>query len=378
MKIVIAPDSFKECLSAAQVASAIETGVKQILPEAQCIKVPVADGGEGTLQSMVDATGGRLIEVPVTGPLGGQINASFGLLGDGKTAIIEMARASGLEQVPAESRNPLISTTFGTGELILSALDQGVSRIIVGIGGSATNDGGAGMMQALGARLLDDSNRELPYGGAALARLAKVDTRPLDKRLAAVEFVAACDVDNPLTGPNGASAIFGPQKGATPEMVQQLDLALDQYARILKKDLGICVREQPGAGAAGGMGAALLGFLNASLRSGIDIVMESVGLAEKMSGADLVITGEGRIDGQTALGKTPVGVARIARAANIPVVALAGSVGSGVEAVYPHIDALFPIVHGPVELKEALGKGEENLIRAARNLTRTLQLLVKQ
>lgn len=376
MKIVIAPDSFKECLTAAQVAQAIETGLKQVLPDAVYVKVPVADGGEGTLQSLVDATGGKLIETMVTGPMGEPVPACFGLLGDGETAVIEMARASGIELVPADQRNPLISTTAGTGELILSALDHGIKRMIVGIGGSATNDGGAGMMQALGVRLLDRDGNDLPYGGAALAQLVSIDARRMDKRLQSVEFIAACDVDNPLTGANGASAVFGPQKGASPEMVQQLDQALQHYARIIERDLAVGVEHQPGAGAAGGMGAALLAFLRAELQPGIDIVMEAVDLAGHMSGADLVITGEGRIDSQTAQGKTPVGVARIAKQFGLPVIALAGSVGSGVEAVYKGgIDALFPIVHGAVPLSEALAKGEENLTRAARNLARTLTLL---
>lgn len=376
MKIIIAPDSFKECLTAAQVAQAIENGVKQVLPDAVCVQVPVADGGEGTLQSLVDATGGKLVETTVTGPMGESVSACFGLLGDGETAVIEMARASGIELVPVPQRNPLISTTKGTGELIQKALDHGVKRMIVGIGGSATNDGGAGMMQALGVRLLDGDGKELPCGGGALIELAAIDTSAMDKRLNAVEFIAACDVDNPLTGDNGASVVFGPQKGATAAMVQQLDQALQHYADIIARDLAIAVANQPGAGAAGGMGAALLAFLGAKLKPGIDIVMEAVDLAGLMSGADLVITGEGRIDGQTAQGKTPVGVARIAKQFDLPVIALAGSVGPGAEAVYEcGIDALFPIVHGAVPLSEALTHGEENLTRAARNLARVLTIL---
>ncbi|WP_422136176.1 glycerate kinase [Endozoicomonas sp. ALD040] len=375
MKIVIAPDSFKECLTAAQVASAIETGFKEILPDAQYVKVPVADGGEGTLQSLVDATGGHFIEVPVTGPLGHQIQAEFGILGDGTTAVIEMARASGLELVSPDHRDPMIATTQGTGELILSALDRGVEKIIVGIGGSATNDGGAGMVQALGVRLLNDQGKELQRGGGQLSSLTRIDTSNLDQRLQSVEIIAACDVDNPLTGDNGASAIFGPQKGATPDMVKVLDQSLGHYGLIMERDLGVSVCDRPGAGAAGGMGTALLGFLNARLEPGIEIVMAAVDLAEKVKGANLVITGEGRIDGQTAQGKTPVGVARIAKSLDLPVVALAGSVGQGAEAVYAQgIDALFPVVHGAVTLEQALMKGEENLIRAARNLAVALTM----
>ncbi|WP_448215170.1 glycerate kinase [Endozoicomonas sp. 2B-B] len=375
MKIVIAPDSFKECLTAAQVASAIETGFKEILPDAQYVKVPVADGGEGTLQSLVDATGGHFIEVPVTGPLGHQIQAEFGILGDGTTAVIEMARASGLELVSPDQRDPMIATTQGTGELILSALDRGVDKIIVGIGGSATNDGGAGMVQALGVRLLNDQGKELQRGGGQLSSLSKIDASNLDQRLQSVEIIAACDVDNPLTGDNGASAIFGPQKGATPDMVKVLDQSLGHYGLIMERDLGVSVCDRPGAGAAGGMGTALLGFLNARLEPGIEIVMAAVDLAEKVKGANLVITGEGRIDGQTAQGKTPVGVARVAKSLDLPVVALAGSVGQGAEAVYAQgIDALFPVVHGAVTLEQALMKGEENLIRAARNLAVALTM----
>lgn len=375
MKIVIAPDSFKECLTAAQVAQSIENGMRQIFPDAEYVQVPVADGGEGTLQSLVDATQGRFIEVTVTGPLGEPLNACFGLLGNGNTAMIEMAQASGIELVRPEARNPLIATTFGTGELIKAALDLGVRHFIVGIGGSATNDGGAGMLQALGIKLLDDNNQELEHGGAALAKLSHIDLATMDERLKQCTFIAASDVNNPLTGVNGASATFGPQKGATPEMVALLDNALRHYAAIIKRDLGIEVDAVAGAGAAGGMGAALLGFLNAKLKPGIEMVMEAAELAEKVKGADLVITGEGRIDGQTAQGKTPVGVARIAKMESIPVIALAGSVGPGVEAVYEKgIDALFPVVHGAVSLDEALAKGSENLTRAARNLAATLKL----
>ncbi|MGI9274304.1 MAG: glycerate kinase [Endozoicomonas sp.] len=375
MKIVIAPDSFKESLTAAEVADAIEAGFQQIYPDAEYVKVPVADGGEGTLQSLVDATNGQLIERMVTGPLGKPVKACFGLLGDGKTAVIEMARASGLELVAPEDRNPLITTTYGTGELILAALDQGVEKIIVGIGGSATNDGGAGMLQALGVQLHDSDGRPLTHGGAPLAGLTSIDVTRMDSRLQSVEFVAACDVDNPLTGKNGASAVFGPQKGANADMVQQLDECLGHYARIIRQDQGAEVDQVPGAGAAGGMGAALLAFLNASLKPGIDIVMDAVSLAEQVKGASLVITGEGRIDGQTAQGKTPVGVARIAKAENIAVVALAGSVGDGVEAVYEQgIDALFPVVHGAVKLEDAFQKAAENLIRAARNLAAVVRL----
>ncbi|WP_461536337.1 glycerate kinase [Spongorhabdus nitratireducens] len=378
MQIVIVPDSFKESLTAAEVADAIETGFKQVFPDTNYIKIPVADGGEGTLQSLVDATNGSLIEKTVTGPLGQPVQASFGVLGDGKTAVIEMAQASGLELLSPEKRNPLITTTYGTGELIRHALDQGINKLIIGLGGSATNDGGAGILQALGARLLDSEGLELPYGGSALSRLATIDISNLDQRLESVESVAACDVDNPLTGPNGASAIFGPQKGADTAMVQKLDNSLSHFAEITKQQLGFDINSIPGAGAAGGTGAALAGFINAKLQPGIDIVMDAVDLKNQIKGASLVITGEGRIDGQTAQGKTPIGVARIAKTQNIPVIALAGSVGKGVEAVYTQgIDAVFPVIHGAVELPEAFEMAAENLERAARNLAAVLQLSIK-
>ncbi|WP_456077464.1 glycerate kinase [Endozoicomonas gorgoniicola] len=375
MKIVIAPDSFKECLSAIDVATAIETGMRRVLPSAEFIKVPVADGGEGTLQSLVDGTAGRFYSRTVTGPLGEPVEARFGVLGDGKTAVIEMAEASGLERILPHLRNPLLTTTYGTGELVREALNLGVSRIIVAIGGSATNDGGAGMMAALGVRFLNDKGEELPAGGAALTDLASIDCSAMDSRLANVRVTAACDVNNPLTGANGATAVFGPQKGATPAMVVQLDKALTNYAAVIQQCLDVDIEHVAGAGAAGGMGAALLTFMEADLKPGINIVLETVRLKAQVGGADLLITGEGRMDGQTVHGKTPVGVARVAKAEGIPVIALAGSVAKGFEAVYEHgIDAVFPVVHGAVSLPDALETGRENLERTAENIARLLQL----
>ncbi|AMO57400.1 glycerate kinase [Endozoicomonas montiporae] len=375
MKIVIAPDSFKECLSAIDVATAIETGMRRVLPAAEFVKVPVADGGEGTLQSLVDGTGGQFYSRTVTGPLGEPVEARFGILGDGKTAVIEMAEASGLELVLPHLRNPLLTTSYGTGELIREALNLNVSRIIVAIGGSATNDGGAGMMSALGVRFLNDTGELLPAGGAALADLASIDCSAMDSRLSKVRFTAACDVNNPLTGKTGASAVFGPQKGATPAMVVQLDKALMNYAEVIQHCLDVDIEHVAGAGAAGGMGAALLTFLEADLKPGINIVLETVGLKSVLTGADLLITGEGRLDSQTAHGKTPVGVARVARSLGVPVIALAGSVGQGSEVVYEHgINAVFPVVHGAVTLTEALESGKDNLERTAENIARLLIL----
>ncbi|RRA33935.1 glycerate kinase, partial [Cronobacter sakazakii] len=303
-KIVIAPDSFKESLSAMDVAKAIEAGFREIYPQAHYVCVPMADGGEGTVEAMVAATGGQIITTPVTAPLGNKVDSFFGLLGDGETAVVEMAAASGLHLVPTAQRDPRITTSYGTGELILAALERGVKAIIIGIGGSATNDGGAGMMQALGARFLDGEGRELAPGGAALARLERLDLSALDPRLAQVSVTAACDVDNPLCGEKGASAVFGPQKGATPEMVSELDTALRRFGEQLEAATGKAIISAPGAGAAGGMGAALLGMLNAELRPGIEIVIESLGLAQAVRDADLVITGEGRLDSQSIHGKT--------------------------------------------------------------------------
>ncbi|MBF4661573.1 glycerate kinase [Cronobacter malonaticus] len=368
-KIVIAPDSFKESLSAMDVAKAIEAGFREIYPQAHYVCVPMADGGEGTVEAMVAATGGQIITTPVTAPLGNKVDGFFGLLGDGETAVVEMAAASGLHLVPAAQRDPRITTSYGTGELILAALERGVKAIIIGIGGSATNDGGAGMMQALGARFLDGEARELAPGGAALARLARLDLSALDPRLAQVSVTVACDVDNPLCGEKGASAVFGPQKGATPAMVTELDAALRCFGEQLEAVTGKTIISAPGAGAAGGMGAALLGMLNAELRPGIEIVIESLGLAQAVRDADLVITGEGRLDSQSIHGKTPIGVARVAKQFQRPVVAIAGSLTPDYQIVHEHgIDAAFSVIDRIVTLQEALDDAERNLRVTARNV----------
>ena len=378
MKIVIAPDSFKECLSSQGVADAIEAGLRKHWPEAQFIKVPVADGGEGTLQALVASTKGTFCTATVTDPLGHKIQASYGILGDGKTAVIEMAEASGLELVPMKHRNPLLTTSYGTGELILAALNKGVERIIVAIGGSAVNDGGAGMMMALGVRFLDEFGNPLTRGADALAKLATIDLTAMDKRLQNTNFMVACDVNNPLTEPKGASAVFGPQKGATPAMVNILDRTLTNYAQVLKKDLNVDIEKIPGAGAAGGMGAALLAFMDAKLKPGIDLILDTVQLSRHLDGATLVITGEGRIDSQTAHGKTPIGVARLAKLYDLPVIALSGSIGKGAADTYQQgIDAIFPVVHGAVPLSEALDHGFENLVRTAENIARLCNLPIR-
>ena len=375
MKIVIAPDSFKESLTALEVANAIETGFKRIFPNAEYVKLPMADGGEGTVQSLIDATQGRLIEAEVTAPLGNQVKSFFGLSGDGKTAIIEMAAASGLHLVPMDKRNPCQTTSFGTGELIKQALDLGVQHIILGIGGSATNDGGAGMLQALGLRLLDKNGQSIGFGGVELSNLAEIQMANLDPRLQHVQIEVACDVNNPLCGERGATAIFGPQKGATPEMVKELDTALAHFAEIAERDCGKQIKEQPGAGAAGGMGGGLLLLPNVQLKAGVQIVLDNLKLAEQVKDADLVITGEGRMDAQSILGKTPNGVARTAKQFNKLVIAIVGCLREDYEVVYEHgIDAVFPIIRNLGDLPTILNQGEQNLVSTAQNVARLLSL----
>ncbi|WP_150265597.1 glycerate kinase [Paenibacillus tepidiphilus] len=372
---VLAPDSFKESMTAKEVCVAMERGLRKVYPEAEYIHVPMADGGEGTVQSLVDASGGRLVEVQVTGPLGIPVSASYGILGDGETAAIEMASASGIQLVDKADRNPLITTTYGTGELIRAALDQGIRKIIIGIGGSATNDGGTGMAEALGVRFLDEAGEPLPRGGGSLDRLATVDVSALDPRLSGTQLIVACDVTNPLCGETGASHVFGPQKGATPELVKQLDANLAHYAEVVKQQLGKDVRDLPGAGAAGGLGAGLMIFTQAELRKGIEIVIEYTGLKQKMADADLVFTGEGGIDFQTKFGKTPFGVARTAKASGKRVIAVAGYIGEGIETLYGEgIDAVFGIVPGASALDKLLAEGPANVERTLENIGRVLKL----
>jgi glycerate kinase len=374
MKVVIAPDSFKESLTAPQVAEQIAAGFREVFPDADYVLVPLADGGEGTVQAMVAATGGRTVPVSVTGPLGTQVTAFYGLAGDGRTAVIEMAAASGLMLVPPGQRNPLLTTSYGTGELIRAALAAGVNRIVVGIGGSATNDGGAGMLQALGMKLLDREGGEIGFGGGALSGLAGMDAGSLDPRLGEVTIDVACDVDNPLLGERGASAVFGPQKGATPEMVAQLDANLSHYAAVISRDLGAEVAGAAGAGAAGGMGAALL-TLGGRLRPGIEIILDAVDFETIARDADLIITGEGRIDSQTVSGKAPVGVARIAKRLGKPVIGIAGSLAADAAMVYAHgINAVFSIVPRPCSLEDALENAAANIRLAARNIAETIRL----
>ncbi|EGR1100946.1 glycerate kinase [Vibrio cholerae] len=371
MKVVIAPDSFKESLTAKQVCDAIQAGLARVWHDAKFVAIPVADGGEGTVQSLVDATQGRHVEVKVMGPQGKRVEAFYGMLGDNQTAVIEMAAASGLHHVPVAQRDPKLTTSFGTGELIRHALDQGVTKLIIGLGGSATNDGGVGMLAALGARFTNADGDPIQLTGGGLHELTHIDLQDFDPRLQNCDILVACDVNNPLCGDKGASAVFGPQKGATPEDVQLLDGALRQFGLLTEKVTGKMVLESAGAGAAGGMGAALLAYTQARLRPGIEIVLETVQLAHQVSDADLVITGEGRIDSQTVHGKTPMGVAKVAKRFDVPVLALCGCTGDNYQAVYQcGIDAVFAAVPRAMSLENALKESDFNLADLAENVAR--------
>lgn len=360
MKIILAPDSFKGSLSAVDAAQAMARGVRKVFPEAEIVELPLSDGGEGLVASLVAATGGQTIDKQVTGPLGEPVEAFYGVLGDGDTVVIEMAAASGLPLVPEEKRNPLITTTYGTGELIKEALERKCRRIIIGIGGSATNDGGAGMAEALGVRFADSEGCPLARGGGGLARLEAIDLSLLDARVKETEILVACDVNNPLTGERGASRVYGPQKGATPPMVEQLDQALRHYARMIARDLGVDVEHVPGAGAAGGLGAGLMAFLGGRLVPGINLVLDAVEIERHLPGCSMIITGEGKIDAQSLSGKVPVGLARKVAGSGVPVVAVTGMV-SGDPSLFRQegISACFSIVNGPVTLQEAMQAAPE-------------------
>lgn len=378
MKIVIAPDSFKDSLSAQGVADAIALGLADVWPDAQLIKCPMADGGEGTVESILAACDGELRRTHVRGPLGKTVDAAWGWLPQSHTAIIEMAEASGLQLVPVSQRDACISSTFGTGELIRAALDAGAQRVILAIGGSATNDGGAGAMQALGVKLFDAQGQPLAPGGLALTQLARIDLSDIDPRLTGVRFDIAADVDNPLCGPHGASAIFGPQKGASPEQVQQLDRALGHFAELCSQALSKDVRDEPGSGAAGGLGFAAKAFLDAQFQAGVEVVAELVGLADAVKNADLVITGEGRFDAQTLRGKTPFGVARIARQHGVPVIVIAGTLGEGYQQLYAHgIDAAFALASGPMTLEQACAEAPRLLRERACDISRVWQIAAR-
>lgn len=375
MKVVIAPDSFKDSLDAAGVARAIGAGLAEVWPDAERVECPMADGGEGTMDAILAASHGELRRQVVRGPLGHSVEAGWGWLAESRTAIIEMAQASGLQRVPTDQRDACRSSTWGTGELIAAALAAGATRIVLAIGGSATNDGGSGMLRALGLRLLDADGQALEEGGLALGRLARIDASDLDPRLAEVQVEVAADVDNPLCGPNGASAIFGPQKGASPAQVQALDQALGHFADLCAQLLGDDVREFPGCGAAGGMGFAAKAFMGAQFRPGVEVVAELAGLDALVQGADLVITGEGRFDAQTLRGKTPMGVARVAKRHGVPVVVLAGTLGEGYQQLYAHgIDAAFALASGPMSLEQTCAQAAQLLQARATDVARLWQV----
>lgn len=372
-KYVVAPDSFKESMTAKEVCDTMEKGIKEADSAAEVIKVPMADGGEGTVDSLVDATQGQRVIVEVTGPLGNKISAYYGILGNGTTAVIEMAKASGLEIVEKKKRNPMITTTFGTGELIRDALDHNVKEIIIGLGGSSTNDGGSGMAQALGAKLLDQNNHQIPFGGGNLDKLDKIDISNLDSRLQDVKIILASDVTNPLIGKDGASRVFGPQKGATPEMVEKLENNLQHYAKIVKRDLNKEVALVSGAGAAGGLGAGLIAFTTCEMRRGVDLAIEVTKLEEKIRDADYVFTGEGGTDFQTKFGKTPYGVAKLGKKYHKPVISLAGYLGEGIDSLYSEgFTAIFGIIPGACDLSTALKNGPSNVARTTENIVRLL------
>jgi len=374
VRICIAPDKFKGSLSAGEAAQAIARGIVRVLPQAQLILVPVADGGDGTARALVDALGGRMVSAEVTGPDGRRVNAAYGVL-DAQTAVIELAQASGLALVGAGANDPLTATTRGTGELIAAAIDAGAKRIILAIGGSATNDAGTGALRALGARFLDAKGEPLPEGGGALSGLARIDVSALETRLRGTTIEIASDVRNPLCGPSGASAVYGPQKGASPSDVRRLDDALNRFAAVVKETVGADIRSVPGAGAAGGAGGGFLGLAHATIRPGAELVFEVLGFGKRLAGASLAITGEGRIDRQTLDGKAPYAVAQAAHERGIPVVALAGSVEcAAAELEAAGIAAALSIVPGPMEKEEAMRRAAELLTAAAETLARLLTL----
>jgi len=375
MKIILAPDSFKENLTSLQVAAALEKGVRRVLPNANCVKVPMADGGEGTVQSLVDATGGKFLRKRVTGPAGKPVSARYGLLADGETAVIEMAEASGLPLVSGKQKNPLNTTSYGTGELMLDAARRGAKKIIIGIGGSATNDGGVGMAQALGVRFLNKQGKEVTELGAGgmINKIASIDITGLNPLIKKTKVIVACDVNNPLCGKNGASNVFGPQKGATPAMVKTLDANLKHLGTIIKQDLKKNVINVKGAGAAGGLGAGLVAFTKAKMKSGVDIVIEATELNKHLKGADLVITGEGRVDFQTAFGKTPSGVAKAARKHRVPTVAIGGGITDDANGVFKHgIDGLESACARDMSLEVAISHSKAHLTNAAERVIRLI------
>jgi len=376
MKIVIASDSYKHCLTSREAGLWLQKGIHSGLPGAEIRVVPVADGGEGTMTALVDATGGKTFSTPVRGPLGDIVEAEFGLLGDGTTGVVEMASASGIELIPDNKRNPLKASTYGTGELIRKALDAGCRRLIIGLGGSATNDGGTGMLAALGVRFLDGSGNAIQEGGGGLDAISEIDVEGLDQRIFECDIIVASDVNNPLTGKNGASFVYGPQKGADADTARQLDENLERYAKITARLLGADHSESPGAGAAGGLGFGILAFLKGSMRNGFDVVREVTGLEKVIEDSDLIITGEGRLDFQTQYGKTPYGVAQIAGKYGKPVIAVGGSLGKGYEVLYNKgFTSIISIADRPMTLEESLSEAPQLLKAAGRAIAGMIDFL---
>ncbi|MCL9782567.1 glycerate kinase [Vibrio sp. S4M6] len=374
MKIVIAPDSFKESLSAKLVCDCVEKGFKQVLPKADYIHLPLADGGEGTVDVILQNLAGSRQREQVAGPLGHPLDASWALIDDGNTAVIELAAASGLDLVPHKQRNPELTSSYGTGQLIKAALDLGVQKIIIGLGGSATNDGGSGIVQALGGQLLDEAGNELKPGGAELSRISSINLTNLHSRCHEVEVVLACDVTNPLTGHNGASFIFGPQKGASKKQVERLDLALQRFSKVAQQQTGKDYSQTTGFGAAGGAPLGLSLLFDIRIESGIEMVLDLLHVDTVLAQADLLITGEGRMDNQTLNGKTPIGIARRANAKKIPVIAIAGSLGENIDTLYGSMNAVFGSVRAAQDIKQVLEEAEANVIRASRNIAANLVL----
>lgn len=375
MKIVVAPQEFKGSISALDVSKATKKGILKVFPKADIVICPVADGGDGTLETLVEISGGSKKQCYVYDPLGKEISTEWGGMGDNKTAVIEMARMCGLALLELHERDPLKATTFGLGQTINNALDQGFRKFIIGIGGSATNDGGVGMAQALGVDVLDKHGSQIPWGGAALAEVTSIDVSKIDKRVSESEFMVACDVTNPLTGPEGASAVYGPQKGATPEMVAELDEALNNLANVITKDLNKDVSQHAGAGAAGGLGAGIMAFLDGELRAGVDIVLDTVQIDEKLKDADIVITGEGAMDFQTVYNKAPIGVAKRASQLGIPTIGICGMLGRDYQVVHSNgIDAAVSITNGPMSLSESSKNADELVEQCVEESLRLIQI----
>ena len=375
MNILIAPDSFKDCLSAMEVASALGRGIQKIIPDASISLLPMADGGEGTVESVIDATRGKILRLKVMDPLMREVPSFYGITGDGETAVIEMAAASGIELLKGDERDPWITSTFGTGQLIRDALDHGVRKILLGIGGSATNDGGTGMAQALGVQFGGKNGNISVQGGGTLGEVEQIYMEGLDPRIQTTEIIVACDVSNPLTGPQGASHIYGPQKGADEVMAEKLDRNLLHLAELIQDQLGKEISEYPGAGAAGGLGGGLMAFLNADLVGGFDMVAGVCRLREKIRDADLVITGEGKMDAQTRFGKTPFGVAQMALKLGKPVIGVAGTLDEDASLLYElGFDLLMPIQEKPGKLESSLKNGEQLLERTGERMARLLRM----